>query len=818
MLKDFVELFKAYAEVKNLPDWIVNDIALILLSISFFFSLIGFLFKGVRYLLLKRTQKALNEELAPFYTIEDVDKATRYYIPTKYQMIAPYEEEDIGISTYLINPKGKLIPKLLKGGFHRKKHSSRYILILADSGMGKTTFMINLFLAYKRRYGWMNSKFNIKLIPLGSPHATNVLGTIHPQRKKDMIMLLDAFDEDTKALIDYNARMEEIMKLSWEFKQVIITCRTQFFPSTKEIPHETGNLKFGVDAGEYKFQKIYISPFSEIDIMFYLVKKYFVLNPLNWNKFIKAYKIVKKSPSLMARPMLLSRMDDLISSESVFKYSYLIYEELIKKWIEREADKPGIKEVYKSKEIFKNLLLRFSEEIALNMYEHQRERNGLYINKDHSLLSDNEFLLESVEGRNLRSTEKRSKSLLNRDAEGNYKFSHKSILEYFLAREATRNDAFLRRLNFSGFTVIKKFLNEIILNEKLFPLLNECEGTYTIESKKESSPLIDLSPKEILKVEELILKKVKPEIIPFFIVFRKLNYLILVEDNFLDLYYIYSKIYWKDYKELILNRYFPEDSKEIRTLFDYGRSELKDVQNLKDNICKHGFPLFNERITELIDGRIRDLWNIISSIEEIVLVQNIKKTNKKIEELEKLTSNRNSIHEKMLVLDTQILALKSAFEKIERNLEESIFRLYLSSGKSIKEIKNLLSSPQELAYSARNKNYTKEFIDEILPLRNKHQQMEKTENELKELRAKVTLIEENEQLINSDSINKKRNLIQGIIDICNHDQKIWGDFKNKCLQLAVQVKKDNIFFRIEEYYEAVKKFEAEHEKECVIIY
>ncbi|MEZ4847960.1 MAG: formylglycine-generating enzyme family protein [Bacteroidia bacterium] len=56
----------------------------------------------------------------------------------------------------------------------------------------------------------------------------------------------------------------------------------------------------------------------------------------------------------------------------------------------------------------------------------------------------------------------KSRSLLNRDAEGNYKFSHKSILEYFLAKEAYDNPDFYDQMEFAGMDQALQFFSEMV--------------------------------------------------------------------------------------------------------------------------------------------------------------------------------------------------------------------------------------------------------------------------------------------------------------------------------------------------------------------
>lgn len=93
--------------------------------------------------------------------------------------------------------------------------------------------------------------------------------------------MLDAFDEDIKAVTDYDKRLQEILALTWKFRTIVITCRTQFFPTEKEVPHMKGYFSHG-ESGEYKFQKLYLSVFDDNDIKRYLRKRYPLYKPWKW--------------------------------------------------------------------------------------------------------------------------------------------------------------------------------------------------------------------------------------------------------------------------------------------------------------------------------------------------------------------------------------------------------------------------------------------------------------------------------------------------------------------------------------------------------
>lgn len=61
--------------------------------------------------------------------------------------------------------RSPLIPFFIQAAFNEKSDSERFYLILADSGMGKTTFLINLYLRYHapfNRHRQHKMRFNPK--------------------------------------------------------------------------------------------------------------------------------------------------------------------------------------------------------------------------------------------------------------------------------------------------------------------------------------------------------------------------------------------------------------------------------------------------------------------------------------------------------------------------------------------------------------------------------------------------------------------------------------------------------------------------------
>jgi len=416
---------------------------------------------------LKKLQQSFKDnktakELVHFrYSYKDVRQKRDLFISTQAQSHSPtYEDEPKQAIKFI--PKVPLIPFFIKTAFNEKKESDKFYLVLADSGMGKTTFMINLYLQYHSLFNFRH-KYKMKLFPFGDKDILKWIKEIKSEEANDTILLLDAFDE-YKALLPpeepdglsdderFRKRLDQIIESVKDFREVVITSRTQYFPGQEDKPYELRIPRYGSE-GFHTLGKLYLSPFEEREIKRYLNKRYGVLKFWNRKKKRTAASVVQRSPKLMVRPMLLSYIDFLVDSKQAFENTYQIYETLIQKWIEREADKR--KHQSEDREKFKHDLYAFSRLAALEIY-HKRKENSL-------LTKDEATAICSKHNIDLYDYEITGQSLLTRDASQNWKFAHKSIFEFFLAKEAIDHIdswAELARSNFAGMDMVRLFHEE----------------------------------------------------------------------------------------------------------------------------------------------------------------------------------------------------------------------------------------------------------------------------------------------------------------------------------------------------------------------
>lgn len=365
------------------------------------FGVILFFYRHIKKFIISRG--SFNRYVDAVYNKEIRKELSKYYIPTRAQDVDPCEYDEIRENN------GKfiscnLVPFFINEAF-KESSSGQFFLVLADSGMGKTTFLLKLFHTYLKK-PQLKGKREIRLIPLANPDCLGKIKEITDP--KNTILLLDALDENREAMNCCNAFFQSLIKETSNFYKIIITCRTHFFPSRNDEPVATGLVNTGKKRKGTEIIKKYISPFSDEEVKKYLKKRYFFKRKIQK----EAFTIVSRVPSIMARPLILNWIDDLCGQQKEYLYLVQIYDTIIEKWLEREALENNTENLY-----------RFSLAVSEYMFTH--EVTIIPAKDIEKIASRNDISLEPIIAK--------SRSLLNRNGSGEYRFAHRSFLEYFVA-------------------------------------------------------------------------------------------------------------------------------------------------------------------------------------------------------------------------------------------------------------------------------------------------------------------------------------------------------------------------------------------------
>lgn len=379
------------------------------------------------------------------------EESQRQYIETQFLSTPPHEFDEPNKATTATTrePMDKFCDRIFKDN----NPNERVYMVLAGSGMGKTTFMVNVFCHYvKQNMTRKGMNLDIRLLRLDDEKVLDDIkkisedGSIKPEKT---ILLLDALDENRYAsgnFVEFKQKLEDAME---PFGLVMITCRDQFFDNEKSIPTSTSWVSVTKDKNLISYNKIYISPFSDEDI-----KKYLALKYKKRKKRKQASQIAEKCKVLMARPLLLSYMDDLLDGNFEFKTIYEIYRVLIDKWLQREVNKIQSEDARSEQ---KKMLYHFSVRIARTIYENWKDTKSMLLSPEQMEDFMTRFNYSKVP------YELKRRSLINRNVSGYYKFAHKSFLEFFLAQEYFHNPT--SNFEFEGMDMARRFYEEMCISD-----------------------------------------------------------------------------------------------------------------------------------------------------------------------------------------------------------------------------------------------------------------------------------------------------------------------------------------------------------------
>ena len=249
-------------------------------------------------------------------------------------------------------------------------------------------------------------------------------------------LILDGFDEMSKLVTPIERRLtfQEISKQITTNNKILLSSRLGYFPSDKEmisiLCRYLKKPKPSVDTEKLSIPETAIMMNLELmdsdQLSDYLAK--------NSAGTVMSFLEQKELSDLARRPILtniiIETLDELKSVPNNTITLNLLYDLYVNKWILREEDKGFFRILIdeKSKVDFLSLL-------AIQM--HETDELEIHYSELDSNITEHFRLTEKNKIDHF-SHDIRTCSFLTRDDKGNYKFIHKSFMEYFVAREFNR--------------------------------------------------------------------------------------------------------------------------------------------------------------------------------------------------------------------------------------------------------------------------------------------------------------------------------------------------------------------------------------------
>ncbi|WP_284270007.1 NACHT and WD40 repeat domain-containing protein, partial [Mycoavidus cysteinexigens] len=328
----------------------------------------------------------------------------------------------------------------------------KVILLTGESGAGKTTF--NRLL---EKHLWDHQKADdaiplfISLPSIDKPEHDLIAKALKKRglsefqiqklKKEKFVFILDGYDEirQTQNLYVSNS----INKSDGWQGQMVISCRSEYLGQDYQSRFQPNPIEKDKDTA---FQEVVVLPFSEKESDHYL-KKYVEYNPTGWTAqaYREAFSKQSNLKDLVSNPFLLRVVLEALpyveekgKAGSAIQLRMDLYDQFVRQWFERNQQRLSTQNLTGTKkEIFSILSdegfaqhgIVFVQALAVQVYI---ENAGKPI-VDYSSLNDKGSWKDAFFGREEENQLLREVWPLIRSGT-EYRFIHKSLLEYFVAR------------------------------------------------------------------------------------------------------------------------------------------------------------------------------------------------------------------------------------------------------------------------------------------------------------------------------------------------------------------------------------------------
>ena len=395
--------------------------------------------------ILSARDKALREDLNRLNVVGDPSIIRREYVVPNAVYGHPFPPPGFGPEKAAAEPVVAVLSDFLTERV-RSDDGRNTLFILSDAGMGKTMLLAMLRMkALLPRHARISS---VKAFRIHRDIATT-LNEIPDSDKSQMLLLLDALDEDPSIGDPYisdssiNARMRSLLRICTKFKNVIITCRLQFFPDLEYVRTTAGVPE--VDIGGYHCRVSCILPFTDAQTNEFLVRRGRTSQEIS-----DVLAPFRRLNDLRCRPLILSYIDLLVDKGGVPNNIYALFDHIAREWISRECRrlaKVGFPDVDP------DLLLLSCSVIAAHLQDSTRlEGTTIQFSELAEVLSHElkEKHKIDVAGEFFQGLTAGTLSLMNRTSDRRLRFSHLLFQEFFATRRVLSPNVDRRRIRVSA--------------------------------------------------------------------------------------------------------------------------------------------------------------------------------------------------------------------------------------------------------------------------------------------------------------------------------------------------------------------------------
>ncbi|KJU82397.1 repeat-containing protein [Candidatus Magnetobacterium bavaricum] len=391
------------------------------------------------------------------------------------------------------------VGKFLNGGAQ-----SGVLLLLGDSGAGKSTFCAHLFTKLRDAYlngGDVPLPVFIKLGTLSAGvkagtfvddelrrHGLDPLAIEGLKKGKGVIFFLDGYDE----LGEKISLFKKDWLNHWTNAKVIITCRNQHLSKSDDF-HLFYRIKSDDHTDLQGFRSLYITPLSDEQVSAYL-KEFVKTSEAKWRYDIyqKRIREIYNLRELSSNPMLLNiivtTMPSLIKDSNTNTINRnRIYTEFIRKWFEDNRGKLKRSTQLDDEALDIDYFFEFAETLAIGMFREGKMQIEL---PGRTLFDEEEkkkaLMYELLTPNNNKYAIFRSGCPIQRVKDNTFTFMHKSYQEYFIARRLQKDisegskDA-LNERSIAKEPAIAGFLSEMkVDNSTLLGIVNDSKTNSAI--------------------------------------------------------------------------------------------------------------------------------------------------------------------------------------------------------------------------------------------------------------------------------------------------------------------------------------------------